>query len=402
MVGVRRPVLAAEDAEHRNVLGRAQHRSDPGTRERLHLGVADHLRATRRDRSTTASALALRSSGCSCVVARRREVGAQRAVNREVVRRRRIRPDEDHVASRSCPALWSCRARTCRGVAPTIFRLVSSCWPARTTWMASCSPNAMDDPVCAGVLGGEDELAVVGGAAGHRDVGRERRARLCVEPLEQADDRGRGRRDRHGRWPIFFTPLSMSACGCEERDTRTGRVERIRVRVGPVVGDDVRRDPRDPGLGHRLRDLALACGALVVDRRDDAGVVDRPHAPDRLVDVAAVVTRCDLDARAVGATALVERRRRGLERVRLVLQREHRRLEHRHEPDLQRWPRRDCTGRRPTGRGPCSRSSGSRRFAVVELVEPPPLLLLLHAAVTSASATTDARMRARCLDIEFP
>ena len=59
----------------------------------------------------------------------------------------------------------------------------------------------------------------------------------------------------------------------------------------------------------------LTRGSLVVHGRDDARLVDRPHARHGLVDVAAVVAGGDLDARAVGATALVERRRGHLERV---------------------------------------------------------------------------------------
>ena len=53
-------------------------------------------------------------------------------------------------------------------------RSVPSCWPAFTTWTASCSPSDSVDAAGAGVLRAEDELAVVGGAGRDRDVVRER------------------------------------------------------------------------------------------------------------------------------------------------------------------------------------------------------------------------------------
>ena len=92
-----------------------------------------------------------------------------------------------------------------------------------------------------------------------------------------------------------------------------------------------------------------------------------------------------------------------LERVRLVLQREHRRLEDRHEPDLERRLRLvarpvvpqaegrvvDLLG--AVGRRRWCRCSSRRRH-------PPP-----HAAATSASAISTASVRARVLDIAlFP
>ena len=136
---------------------------------------------------------------------------------------------------------------------------------------------------------------------------------------------------------MLVAPASLRACGSRNvprcRRRRSGR--RL---VGPVLW--VTTDAtRGISACHRRRHLGLAGGALVVHRGHDAGVVDLPHARDRLVEVAAVVAGGDLDAGAVGAAPRVERRGRRLERVRLVLQREHGRLEHGHQPDLQRLRR---------------------------------------------------------------
>ena len=106
--------------------------------------------------------------------------------------------------------------------------------------------------------------------------------------------------------PISVTPASISACGLHEVPPGARRVHRVRVRVGPVLGCHVARDPGDARVGHRVGDLGLALRALVVDGRDDAGIVDLPHALERLVGVGAVVTGVHLDARAVGPAARVE------------------------------------------------------------------------------------------------
>ena len=69
-----------------------------------------------------------------------------------------------------------------------------------------------DHAADAGVLGAEDELAEVGGAAGHRDVVREGGLAL-VDALEQALERRRRRGDVDADQADLVTPASISACG---------------------------------------------------------------------------------------------------------------------------------------------------------------------------------------------
>ncbi len=140
--------------------------------------------------------------------------------------------------------------------------------------------------------------------------------------------------------PILWMSSLMRACG-SRKVTPVPDASRGYAFGSPQSScDDVRRDPRDLRRGHGFRHVALARGSLIVHRRDDAGVVDRPHARHRLVDVAAVVTGGDLDAGAVRATSLVERGGGHLQCVRLVLQRQHGRFEDGHEADLERRLRR--------------------------------------------------------------
>ena len=203
--------------------------------------------------------------------------------------------------------------------------------------------------------------------------------------------------------PIFVDVLVDERLRQQERDAGAGRVERVGVRVAPVVLRDVRRDPRDLRRGHRLRHVGLARGSLVVHGRDDARVVDRPHARHGLVDVAAVVAGGDLDARAVGATARVERRRRP-------------------PSSASAWSFSESTGDSKTVISPIfSGGFAASHGAVVPQADGRVVDLLgrggpargvaarvvvvaaAHAAATSASAISTASVRARVLDIAlFP
>ena len=239
--------------------------------------------------------------------------------------------------------------------------------------------------VRSGVLRAEDELAEVGGAARDRDVVREGAPCPCRcrsrRPFS-ADAAARSTRMR----PIFLTSSLDERLRQQERDAGAGRVESGRRSGRPsrrCVTFDATRGIF--AVGHRLRHVGLAGGALVVDGRDHAGLVDRPHARHRLVGVGAVVAGGDLDARAVGAAAGVERLRRRLERGRLVLQREHRRLEDGHQADLQRRLRRVARAVVPQADGLVVDLLGRRRWC-----SPPSLPLVLAAA---AARRGDERQR---------
>jgi hypothetical protein len=121
-----------------------------------------------------------------------------------------------------------------------------------------------------------------------------------------------------------------------ERAAGAGRIERVGVLVVPILRRDVPGDPGNPRRGHGGGHLGLAGGALVVDGGDDARLVDRADAGHGLIEVGAVVAGVDLDAGAVGAATGVERLGRRFEADRLVLERDDRRLEHRHQADDER------------------------------------------------------------------
>ena len=104
--------------------------------------------------------------------------------------------------------------------------------------------------------------------------------------------------------PILWMSSLMSACG--SRNVTPVPEASSGYAFGSAQSSWVTFDAiaRDLRRGHCLRYVALAGRSLVVHRRDDARIVDRPHTRHGLVDVAAVVTGRDLDARAVGATSL--------------------------------------------------------------------------------------------------
>ena len=156
--------------------------------------------------------------------------------------------------------------------------------------------------------------------------------------------------------PISVDPRLDERLRVHEHAAGPRRVERVGVLIAPVVVGHVAGDAGDPGCGHGRRHLGLAGGALVVHRGDDAGLVDLPHAGHRLVEVGAVVAGVDLDARAVGPTAGVERRRR-MPRGRSPGPRARppaTRTRSSGRSSAAASPRR--TARRPTGRWPRSRS----------------------------------------------
>ena len=215
------------------------------------------------------------------------------------------------------------------------FRFVSSCWPALHDLDGLLLAERQAHAVDAGVLSAEDELAVVGRA--RREPGRRTgtsRRRPCRRRPRMPTS-AEARREVDADEADLLRALVDERLRLQEGDAGTRRVHRVRVRIAPVVLRDVRSNSRDPALRHRRGHVGLARGALVVHRRDDAGAVDLADARHGLVDVGAVVAVVDLDARAVGAAALIERRRGRRQRVGLVLQREHRRLEHGHQPDRQ-------------------------------------------------------------------
>ncbi len=171
--------------------------------------------------------------------------------------------------------------------------------------------------------------------------------------------------------PISFTSSSMSALRQQEGDAGAGRIERIGVRIAPVVLGHVRCDPGDLRRGHGLptprRWPAVPWSFTVATT--PASSISRTHATAWSM-VAAVVAGVDLDARAVGTTAGVERLGGRFERDRLVFQREQRATRRRSSArsPAGRAPRR--TDRRPTGRWPRSRSRlrglvvvGARRWS---------------------------------------
>ena len=145
-------------AEHRDVLGRCQHRRDAVAGEVGHLGVADHLEEG-VEPDPRAHRAGLEVVGLQRLVARRREVGAERLVDREVEGRRRERTGKVICLAKS-PGRRSPSAEMPR-LAPS--EVGAELLAGRITWTASCSPSATS-ALRAAVLRGEDELAEVGGA----------------------------------------------------------------------------------------------------------------------------------------------------------------------------------------------------------------------------------------------
>ena len=196
--------------------------------------------------------------------------------------------------------------------------------------------------------------------------------------------------------PISLTSASMSACGSRNGDAGAGGVERIGVRVAPVVVG--RRSPRPGGsrLGASPSDTSswpAVPWSLTVATTPASSIV--AHALHGLVEVAAVVAGGDLDARAVGAAARVERLGRRLEGGGLVLERDHRRLEDGHQAELRaaRPPRR--TGRRPTGRWPRSRSPRRARAVAIVVATAVVIVACRTRPATSATASSTPSTRTR-------
>ena len=79
-----------------------------------------------------------------------------------------------------------------------ISRSVPSCWPARTTCTASCSPRARTTPLDPGLLCAEDELGVVGRAGRHRRRRTRNVALVLVDVVEEPVRARRPERSRPG------------------------------------------------------------------------------------------------------------------------------------------------------------------------------------------------------------
>ena len=143
----------------------------------------------------------------------------------------RSRPDRRRSCARRCRGSRRCRR--------SVLELLARLHHLDRLLLAERERHA----VRAGVLRAEDELVEVGGAARNRDVVREGRLAL-VDRLEEPDQRGRGGEVDADEADLVDV-LVDERLRQQERDAGAGRVERIGVRVAPVVLGDVRRDPGD-------------------------------------------------------------------------------------------------------------------------------------------------------------
>ncbi len=98
----------------------------------------------------------------------------------------------------------------------------------------------------------EEELAVVSRAGRNRRVVGERRTVVFVDLLHDADERRRGRQIDANDTDLLDVLLN-EGLRQQQDDAGAGGVERIRIRVGPVLVREVRRDPRNLRGGHRRR-----------------------------------------------------------------------------------------------------------------------------------------------------
>ena len=139
----------------------------------------------------------------------------------------------------------------------------------------------------------------------------------------------------------LLDPPGDERLGQQERDAGARRVDRVGVLDRPSRPGS--RSTRSAGSSRSAIALDTSAWPAVpwsfTVATTPASSISRTHATawSALAPSSHVVT---LMHEPFGAAALVERRRRRLERGGLVLQRDHRRLEHRHQPELQRRLRR--------------------------------------------------------------